>query len=188
MELNNILHRQIIPRQPVTSFRSTSTDGEQNITGWARCEYNRTKYMTIVRTHPPLWLDLNAEIFSCFHTRKRIEESLLQPINVAIVYIMFTGDTKMHKTMLEPTVVMYGWQTWSVTDRITLCKFFEEEHFEESVWASKWVRGLENRNQRRTEGIILNLNPCGGGVEYLHREPASRKRQRNGTKNGRAIA
>jgi hypothetical protein len=31
-------------------------------------------------------------------------------------------------------------------------------------------------------------NPCGGGVEYLHREPASRKRRRNGTKKGRAIA
>jgi hypothetical protein len=24
--------------------------------------------------------------------------------------------------------------------------------------------------------------PCGGGVEYLHRDPASRKRRRNGTK------
>jgi hypothetical protein len=32
------------------------------------------------------------------------------------------------------------------------------------------------------------INPCGGGVEYLHREPASRKRRRNGTKKGRAIA
>jgi hypothetical protein len=31
-------------------------------------------------------------------------------------------------------------------------------------------------------------NPCGGGVEYLHREPAGRKRRRNGTKKGRAIA
>jgi hypothetical protein len=31
-------------------------------------------------------------------------------------------------------------------------------------------------------------NPCGGGAEYLHREPASRKRRRNGTKKGRAIA
>jgi hypothetical protein len=30
--------------------------------------------------------------------------------------------------------------------------------------------------------------PCGGGVEYLHREPASRKKRRNGTKKGRAIA
>jgi hypothetical protein len=33
-----------------------------------------------------------------------------------------------------------------------------------------------------------DINPCGGGVEYLHREPASRKRRRNGTKKGRAIA
>jgi hypothetical protein len=32
------------------SFRSTSTDGEQNIRG----ESNRTKYMKIVRTDPPL--------------------------------------------------------------------------------------------------------------------------------------
>jgi hypothetical protein len=26
------------------------------------------------------------------------------------------------------------------------------------------------------------VNPCGGGVEYLHRDPASRKRRRNGAK------
>jgi hypothetical protein len=36
--------------------------------------------------------------------------------------------------------------------------------------------------------LSLLTNPCGGGVEYLHREPASRKRRRNGTKKGRAIA
>jgi hypothetical protein len=38
--------------------------------------------------------------------------------------------------------------------------------------------------------FIKNLlaNPCGGGVEYLHRDPASRKRRRNGAKKGRAIA
>jgi hypothetical protein len=35
-------------------------------------------------------------------------------------------------------------------------------------------------------GVILKTtgatqaNPCGGGVEYLHRDPASRKRRRNG--------
>jgi hypothetical protein len=32
------------------------------------------------------------------------------------------------------------------------------------------------------------VNTCGGGVEYLHRDPASRKRRRNGAKKGRAIA
>jgi hypothetical protein len=32
-------------------------------------------------------------------------------------------------------------------------------------------------------GLWSDVNPCGGGVEYLHREPASRKRRRNGTKN-----
>jgi hypothetical protein len=40
--------------------------------------------------------------------------------------------------------------------------------------------------------LNVNVNslhsPCGGGVEYLHRDPASRKRRRNGTKKGRAIA
>jgi hypothetical protein len=75
MELNNILHRQMIPLQLVTSFRSTSTDVEQNIKGWATCECNRTKYMRIVRTDPPLWLNKNAEF------RKRIEESSMQPIS-----------------------------------------------------------------------------------------------------------
>jgi hypothetical protein len=32
------------------------------------------------------------------------------------------------------------------------------------------------------------FNPCGGGVEYLHRDPASRKRRQNGAKKGHAIA
>jgi hypothetical protein len=27
---------------------------------------------------------------------------------------------------------------------------------------------------------VTEENPCGGGVEYLHRDPASRKRRRNG--------
>jgi hypothetical protein len=31
-------------------------------------------------------------------------------------------------------------------------------------------------------------HPCEGGVEYLHRDPANRKRRRNGTKKSRAIA
>jgi hypothetical protein len=44
-----------------------------------------------------------------------------------------------------------------MTDRITVSKFLGEEHFEEGMQASKWVRDLENQNQRRTEGIILNL-------------------------------
>jgi hypothetical protein len=30
--------------------------------------------------------------------------------------------------------------------------------------------------------IKTYFNPCGGGVEYLHRDPASRKRRRNGPK------
>jgi hypothetical protein len=30
--------------------------------------------------------------------------------------------------------------------------------------------------------VCYYFNPCGGGVEYLHRDPASRKRRRNGTK------
>jgi hypothetical protein len=39
--------------------------------------------------------------------------------------------------MLEPIVVMYGCQTWSMTDRITVSKFLGEEHFEEGMQASK---------------------------------------------------
>jgi hypothetical protein len=36
--------------------------------------------------------------------------------------------------------------------------------------------------------IGWDVNPSGGGVEYLHRDPASRKRRRNGAKKGHAIA
>jgi hypothetical protein len=60
--------------------------------------------------------------------------SSLQPISVVIVYnIVFTWDIETHKTVSEPTVAMYGCQTWSVTDRITLSKFLGEEHFDEGV-------------------------------------------------------
>jgi hypothetical protein len=31
-----------------------------------------------------------------------------------------------------------------------------------------------------TNYVLLQTSPCGGGVEYLHRDPASRKRRRNG--------
>jgi hypothetical protein len=145
MENDNILHREMITWQLMTSFRSTSKHGQQNIKGWARGEFSRTMYMKIVKTDTPLWLHLNAEIFRCFHTRKRIEQSLLQPISVIIVYnIIFTWNTKTHETMLEPTAATYGCQTWNMLG---------EEHFEEGVCASKWVRGLENQNQPRTEGI-----------------------------------
>jgi hypothetical protein len=70
MELDNISHRKTIRRQAVTNVRSTSTDGERNIKGWVGGECNRTKYMRIVRTEQPL--DLNAEIFRCFRTRKKL--------------------------------------------------------------------------------------------------------------------
>jgi hypothetical protein len=46
---------------------------------------------------------------------------------------------------------------------------------------------LQNQ-QRMNYFLNYMINPCGGGVEYLHCEPASRKRRRNGTKKGRAIA
>jgi hypothetical protein len=38
--------------------------------------------------------------------------------------------------MSEPIAAMYGCQTWSMTDTITVSKFLVEEHFEEGVWAS----------------------------------------------------
>jgi hypothetical protein len=83
---------------------------------------------------------------------------LLKPISVAIVYnIILKWDTKTYKTMLEPIVVMYECQTWDMTDRITVSEFLGEEHFEEGIRATKWVRDLENQNQRRTEGTILNI-------------------------------
>jgi hypothetical protein len=55
----------------------------------------------------------------------------------------------------------------------------------------------QSRKNNGLEGWLFNvstvdstalLNPCGGGVEYLHRDPASRKRRRNGAKKGRAVA
>jgi hypothetical protein len=41
----------------------------------------------------------------------------------------------------------------------------------------------------KRESVIEVPYPCEGGVEYLHRDPASRKGRRNETeKKGRAIA
>jgi hypothetical protein len=47
-----------------------------------------------------------------------------------------------------------------------------------------WMQDAQNRGP----AAWFCENPCGGGVEYLHRDPASRKRRRNGAKKGRAIA
>jgi hypothetical protein len=48
-------------------------------------------------------------------------------------------------------------------------------------------RPLRRPRRRWVDNIERDLreigNPCGGGVEYLHRDPASRKRRQNGTKN-----
>jgi hypothetical protein len=43
------------------------------------------------------------------------------------------------------------------------------------------------RNIKHTSKSSL-LTRVEAGVEYLHRDPARRKRRRNGTKKGRAIA
>jgi hypothetical protein len=48
MVLDNISHRQMIPRQPVTTVSEVPAQMES----WARGEWNRTKYMRIVRTDP----------------------------------------------------------------------------------------------------------------------------------------
>jgi hypothetical protein len=53
-----------------------------------------------------------------------------------------------------------------LTHYATIEKLLEAEF---SVWS---VRSLYNEDQRD--------KPCGGGVEYLHRDPASRRRRRKG--------
>jgi hypothetical protein len=69
----------------------------------------------------------------------------------------------------------------------------------ESVSLLQVSEDITRADRRKLRNITINrlhgsvnwsncVNPCGGGVEYLHREPASRKRRRNGTKKGRAIA
>jgi hypothetical protein len=42
--------------------------------------------------------------------------------------------------------------------------------------------------ENRLSWLTFSVHPCGGGVEYLHRDPASRKKRRNETKKGGAIA
>jgi hypothetical protein len=51
-----------------------------------------------------------------------------------------------------------------------------------------WVDLPEIEEDPSVRSSVEVTNPCGGGVEYLHRDPASRKRRRNGAKKGRAIA
>jgi hypothetical protein len=53
----------------------------------------------------------------------------------------------------------------------------------------EWNPGSPARSSSLELMSYLCSYPCGGGVEYLHRDPANRKRRRNGTKKkGRAIA
>jgi hypothetical protein len=71
----------------------------------------------------------------------------------------------------------------------------EKSIMAENVIAYMSKRGIQGNiecDELKTLGdkkaFKVGLNPCGGGVEYLHRDPASRKRRRNGAKKGRAIA
>jgi hypothetical protein len=51
-----------------------------------------------------------------------------------------------------------------------------------SLLSQSLSRGKANNAKRYkwVSGTFLLLDPCGGGVEYLHRHPASRKRRRKG--------
>jgi hypothetical protein len=68
--------------------------------------------------------------------------------------------------------------------------WYNDKYIEEAVNTKSLGLQIGNHLNRRNHihQLVPELNPCGGGVEYLHREPASRKRRRNGTKKGRAIA
>jgi hypothetical protein len=55
-------------------------------------------------------------------------------------------------------------------------------------WGKSYLNWRSHGHQTARLLRIQAQNPCEGGVEYLHRDSASRKRRRNGTKNGRAIA
>jgi hypothetical protein len=59
----------------------------------------------------------------------------------------------------------------------TLVPVFLSEH---SAFRSDAPLPPNSSNDKMVAKFENNL--CGGGVEYLHREPASRKRRRNGTK------
>jgi hypothetical protein len=54
------------------------------------------------------------------------------------------------------------------------------------ILKSIWTYGIELWGCVKPSNF--KINPCGGGVQYLHRDPVSRQRRRNGTKKGRAIA
>jgi hypothetical protein len=61
-------------------------------------------------------------------------------------------------------------------------KTLARNHVTCSVWSSL----CNNRTAFSVRGPCgdyitrITSAPCGGGVEYLHRDPASRKRRRNG--------
>jgi hypothetical protein len=42
---------------------------------------------------------------------------------------------------------------------------------------TKTNRPIDRRSQYNLELVLERVNPCGGGLEYLHRSPASRKRR-----------
>jgi hypothetical protein len=83
---------------------------------------------------------------------------------------------------------------------VGLCRTFEvcvefaqkQRVFAQSVppWCQlRWrTREFVQKQRVFAQSVPLWCNPCGGGIEYLHRDPASRKRRRNGAKKGRALA
>jgi hypothetical protein len=45
---------------------------------------------------------------------------------------------------------------------------------------TKTDRLTDRQSQCDFDSDLKEFNPCGGGVEYLHRDPASRRRRRKG--------
>jgi hypothetical protein len=77
------------------------------------------------------------------------------------------------RQMRHPLLGLINTSPWQQWRHATIAELFEAVF---SMWS---VPRLYNEVQRHL-GIARERNPCGGGVEYFHRDPASRKRRRNG--------
>jgi hypothetical protein len=103
-------------------------------------------------------------------------------------------NTAQHATIDEPVLSMLLAPSTGRT--MGLCNLFLSNGSVNTLPRKRWRHQQQRRCFPwglcmvliREVNAVAELNPCGGGVEYLHRDPASRKRRQNGAKKGRAIA
>jgi hypothetical protein len=84
-----------------------------------------------------------------------------------MLFDFMRGHNTIGEIVPETSAVLkkLSWLRWKLLNSVMPCGVFH-------AVLGYWIVNIFKLNV----SVMSDQNPCGGGVEYLHREPASRKR------------